>query len=330
MEAEYGWNKMRIKKILLISLTVILYVCAVLFCLSSNKAANLTYLLLSEPIDATRAEDIFIQEAALTDSIGFCFWGDQKNQWISCKETGGVAEVLRVLLFGNPSLLDAEELTWRSGCYLDEATAQTLFGTSDCSEQTVWYHDRTYRAFDTISATQPTMLAIAEASDGSVLNRCILNVSAETGKQTAQQFLIRWGLAGEVIDYYPLWVAVYDFLLILPLYLTFKFYFFGRSRTQSRGKRMILLLIMICLLVLFGSRMRFLPDMFPSRWSDFSFWGNWWGEQRLNFQLVLRTPMGERHLQMMMDMVKSILSSTAAILLTVWTLRRQRYADTAD
>lgn len=330
MEAEYGWNNMRIKKILLILLTVILYVCAVLFCQSSKEVANLTYLLLSEPIDAARAEDIFIQEAALTDSVGFCFWGDQKNQWISCKETGGVAEVQQVLLFGNPGLLDAEELTWRSGCHLDEATALTLFGTSDCSEQTVWYHDIAYRVFDTISVTQPTMLAIAEGSDGLVLNRCVLNVSAETGKQTGQQFLLRWGLTGEVIDYYPLWVAVYDFLLILPLYLTFMFYFFGRRRTQRRGKRMILLLIMICVLILLGSRIRFLPDMFPSRWSDFSFWGKWWEEQRENFQLVLRTAMGERHLQLMLNMVKSILSSTAAFLIAAWTLRRQRYADTAD
>lgn len=321
---------MRMKKVLLIVLSVILYVCAVLFCLSAKEAANLTYLLLSEPIDAARAEDIFTKEADLVDSIGFCFWGERENQWVSCKETGCVAEVLQVLLLGNPGLLDAEELTWRSGCYLDDATALTLFGTSDCSEQTVWYLDRAYRSFDTIYATQPTMLAIAEASDGLVLNRCVLNVSAETGKQSAQQFLLRWGLAGEVIDYYALWVAVYDYLLLLPLYLTLKLYFCGKKRLRSPGKRMILLLIMICSLVLLGSRMRFLPDMFPSRWSEFSFWGNWWGEQRLNFQLVLRTPMGERHLQMMMDMVKSILSSTAAILLTMWTLRRQRYADTAD
>ena len=62
---------MRMKKVLLIVLSVILYVCAVLFCLSAKEAANLTYLLLSEPIDAARAEDIFTQEAALLDSIGF-------------------------------------------------------------------------------------------------------------------------------------------------------------------------------------------------------------------------------------------------------------------
>lgn len=321
---------MRIRKILLILMTVILYVCAVLFCLSAKEDAGRTYLLLSDPIDAARAEDIFSKEAALDKSVGFCFWGEQENQWVSCKETGGIAEVTAVLVSGNPGLLDAEKLTWQAGCFLDEATAQTLFGTADCSEQTVWYHDRAYRVLNTISATQPTMLAVAEESDGPVLNRCVLNVPVETGKQTAQQFLIRWGLAGEVIDYYPLWVVVYDFLLILPGILVFQIYFYGRSRTQDRGKRTILLLVTSCLLIFLAGRIRFLPDMVPSRWSDFSFWGNWWDGQKQNSQLVMRTPMGERHLQMRMNMVKSILSSTAAILLTLWNLRRQNHADTAD
>lgn len=321
---------MRIRKILLILVTVILYVCAVLFCLSAKEDAGRTYLLLSDQIDVTRAEDTFSKEAAFEESIGFCFWGEQKNQRLNCKETGGIAEVTGVLLSGNPGLLDAEELTWQEGCFLDEATAQILFGTTDCSQQTAWHDDRPYRVLGTISATKPTMLAVAEESDGLILNRCVLDVPVETGKQTAQQFQLRWGLAGELIDFYPLWVAVYDFLLILPGILIFQIFFFVRNCNQSWGKRTVLLLITICLLIFLGSRIRFLPDMVPSRWSDFSFWGNWWEGQRQNFQLVLCTPMGERYLQMMMNMVKSIGSSTAAILLTLWNLRRQNHADTAD
>lgn len=321
---------MNIRKILQILAGAILYVCAVYFCLSAKEDANCTYLLLSDPIDATRAEDIFFKEATLEQPVGFCFWGELDNQWVSCKETGGILEVTKVLLSGNPGLLDAAELTWKQGCFLDETTAQTLFGTTACSEQTVWYHERSYRVFDTISAQKPTMLTVAEESDGPILNRCVLNVPVETGKHTAQQFLLRWGLVGNVIDYYPLWVALYDHLLILPGILVFEIYFYGRIRTQRRGKRMILLFTIISLVLVLASKIRFLPDMFPSRWSDFSFWGNWWEGQRYNFQLVLRTQMGERHLQMVMNMVKSILSSTASILLSLWILRRQKYADTAD
>ena len=321
---------MKIRKMLVILAAVMLYGFGIFFCHLAKEDANRTYLLLSDPIDAARAEDIFTQEAALMDPVGFCFWGEKENQWVSCKETGGIAEVTGVLLSGNPGLPDGSELTWQAGCFLDEATAQTLFGTANCFEQTVWYDERPYRVFDTVSATQPTILAVAEASDGPILNRCVLHVPAETGQQTARQFLLRWGLQGEVIDYYPLWVAVYDSLLILPLFLLFQICFCVRNRMQSRGKRTILLLTAICLLTILGSRFRFPPDMFPSRWSDFSFWGNWWEVQSQNFQLVLRTPMGERHLQMGMNMVKSLVSSIASFLLVIWSVRRIKVETTSS
>ena len=51
--------------------------------------------------------------------------------------------------------------------------------------------------------------------------------------------------------------------------------------------------------------------------------GRWWDGQWKNLQTVLRTPMSEAHLQMMLDMVKSIGFSTAALLLFLWTFRRQ-------
>lgn len=321
---------MRIKKILLILAAVTLYSFSVFFCHSAKEDASRTYLLLTDPIDAVRAEEIFDQEAVLADSVGFCFWGERENQWVSCKETGGIAEVTAILVSGNPGLLDAEALTWQEGCFLDEATAQAIFGTTACSWQSVWYRDSAYRVLDTVSAKKPTMLAAAQEADGLILNRCVLHTTVKTGKQTAQQFLLRWGLAGVTIGYYPLWVAVYDFLLIFPGILVAEIYFYGRNRAQSKGKKVILLLTVLCLLWLLVSRIQLLPDMLPSRWSDFSFWGRWWEDQRGNFQRIQRIPMGERPLQILRNLVKSILSATGAILLALWNVRRQNHADTAD
>ena len=321
---------MRIKKILLILAAVTLYSLSVFFCHSAKEDASRTYLLLTDPIDAVRAEEIFDQEAVLADSVGFCFWGERENQWVSCKETGGIAEMTAILVSGNPGLLDAEALTWQEGCFLDEATAQAIFGTTACFWQSVWYRDSAYRVLDTVSAQKPTMLAMAKKAEGLILNRCVLHTTVETGKQTAQQFLLRWGLAGDTIDYYPLWVAVYDFLLIFPGILVAEIYFYGRKCTQSKGKKVILLLSVLCLLGLLVSRIQLLPDMVPSRWSDFSFWGRWWEDQCKNFQRIQRIPMGERPLQILRNLVKSILSSTTAILLVLWNLRRQNHADTAD
>lgn len=326
---------MSIKKILQLFALAILYGLAAFFCESSKKAANRTYLLLKEPIGSNQAENIFMQEAALSDSMGFCFWGEADAAYISCNATGGIAEVKQFLISGNPELLDVGVLAWQEGCFLDQKTAQSLFGTDDCKAQTIILGSRQYTVLGTLPAVQPTILRTAESADGAVLNRCVLASPAENRKETASQFVIRWGLQGSTIDFYALWAVTFHMLLILPTFLVLHFAVYGirKFRSSAFPGRMKYLLLLIALLgMLFGiwKQIILLPDMVPNRWSDFSFWGRWWDDQWKNFQMVLRTPMSEGHLQMMLDMVKSILSSTAAILLSMWTFRRQTDEDTAD
>lgn len=322
-------------------IAAVLYSWAIFFCQSAKEDANLTYIALSQSIDATAAEEIFEGEKLLPDSVGFCFWGEAATQTVFCKETGSLAQVTQVLLSGNPGLMGSENLTWQDGCFIDEDTAQKLFGTADCGGQTLWQEDVPYQVFGTISAFQPTMLTVAAQKDGAVLNRCVLSVTAESGAQAASQFLMRWGLQGKLINFYPIWTAVHNFLLLLPGILLLRVFVCGIKEIRklpfadgfpvsSIAKPAILFIATGCLLAFLGSQIIILPDMIPSRWSDFSFWGTWLEAQQKNFRQVLMTPMGNVHLQMMLDMVKSILSSTAALLLTLWALRRQDDANTAD
>lgn len=267
--------------------------------------------------------------------MGFCFWGEADAAYISCNATGGIAEVKQILISGNAELLDAGVLAWQEGCFLDQKTAQNLFGTDNCNAQTILLGSRQYPVLGTLPAVQPTILRIAETADGAVLNRCVLAAPAENGNGTASQFMIRWGLQGSNIDFYALWTVTFHMLLIPPTFLVLHFAVYGirKVRNSAFPGRMKYLLLLIGLIgMLFGiwKQIIILPDMIPNRWSDFSFWGRWWDDKWKNFQMVLRTPMSEGHLQMMLDMVKSILSSTAAILLSMWTFRRQTDEDTAD
>lgn len=335
MAAGYGWIKMSIKKILQLFALAILYGFAAFFCDSSKEAANRTYLLLEEPIGSVQAENIFMQEATLSDSMGFCFWGEADRAYLSCNTTGGIAEVKQFLIFGNPELLGVGVLAWQEGCFLDQKTAQSLFGTDDCNSQIILLGSRQYPVLGTLPSVQPTILRIAETADGAVLNRCVLAAPAENGKEMASQFMIRWGLQGSTIDFFALWAITFNMLLTLPTYFLLHFAVYGirKVRNSALPGRMKYLLLLIGLIgMLFGiwKQVILLPDMIPNRWSDFSFWGRWWDGQWKNFQMVLRTPMSEGHLQMILDMVKSILSSTAAILLSMWTFRRQTDEDTAD
>ena len=326
---------MGFRKILQLSALIVLYGAAIFFCFSARGYADKVCLLLEDPIDSARAEEIFSQESALADPIGFCFWGEADTVSISCAATGGAAEVKQFLLSGNPALLGAGVLAWQEGCFLDQKTAQSLFGTDDCHAQMIQMEGRKYSVLGTISMVQPTVLGTTEAADGAVLTRCILAAQAENGKEAASQFMIRWGLQGNTIDFYALWAATFNILLILPFLLVLRIVFYDIRKIRSssfpgRIEYLLKLVVLIGILIGLWKQIIILPDMIPVRWSDFSFWGRWWDRQWKNFQMVLRTPMSEAHLQMMFDMVKSIVSTTAALLLSMWIFRRHTDEDTAD
>ena len=317
----------------LLLIAVLTYAAGWYFCQAAKENASLTYLLLSRNIDATEAEEIFAQEKALPDSIGFCFWGETAAKTVICKETGGIAQVTQVLLSGNPGILNAGSLAWQDGCFVDETTARSLFGTADCGGQILWREDIAYPVLGTIFAFQPTMLTVAAETDGVVLNRCALFAPAESGTQAADQFMLRWGLQGEMIDFFSLWSAVHNYLLLLPCLFVLVAFLYSIRKVRrilhsedfsfsAMVKPAGFLLIYVCLLCFLGSQIQILPDLIPSRWSDFSFWGKALEAQKENLRQVLLTPMGSTHLQMMLDMVKSMVSSTAAALLTLWAFRR--------
>ena len=337
-------NKEKRIRIMMLLAAVVLYIRAVSFCNYAKKDADLLHIVLARGMDGVMAESIFLQERELDDPVGFCFWGESKNQLVSCAETGAFTQVTNVLLSGNPGLMGAESLTWQTGCLIDEATAQTLFGTVQCKNQVLWRDGVSYQVLGTVSTLRPTMLAIAAAEDGNVLNRCVLSVPAEKGSVLGRQFLMRWGLQGSILDFFPIWALTNDLLLLLPG--IFLLAFAGTLRKDWRkltfsgvfsGTQLRLLMKMVPAFLVatgavwfLGSRLIIPQDMIPSRWSDFSFWGNWWEAQKENLMQILFTPMGNGQLQMMRNMIKSMVNSTAAAMLALWKVRRRDDADITD
>lgn len=321
----------RIRLIMLLA-GLVLYAWAVFFCNLAGKDANMVHLVLEQSVDAAAAEGIFTQEG----EVGFCFWGEADRQTVSCRGTGTSAQVTQVFLSGNPELMGAGCLEWQAGCLIDEETARTLFGTALCGGQTLLHNGTVYRVLGTVSALRPTILTMAE--EGASLNRCVLALPAENGKTLGEAFLMRWGLRGTVLDFYPFLALMENLLLLFPgiLLLTVsgplgkdwrKLSLSGIFR-QPRilGKTALVLGI----LWLLAKRLVLPPDTIPSRWSDFSFWGTWWAAQKENFLRILFVPLGSRQLQMLLNMVKSIGNSTAAALIALWAIRRREHADIAD
>lgn len=325
-------------------LAAVLYALSVSCRALAREDAGFTHILLEQSVDAAAGEAVLSQDAAEEETLGFCFWGEAEQQRVSCRETGASVQVTQVFLAGNPELLGAGILAWQRGCLIDEATAQALFGTVLCGGQSLWHDGTAYRVLGTVSSLRPTMLTMAEPGDGACLSRCVLSAPAETGKVQGEQFLLRYGLWGKVLDFYPLWALTENLLLLFPGILLLAVW--GRlgrgwrrltfpgiasgSQLQLLGRAVLALGLTIGTLWGLGRRLIIPPDMIPSRWSDFSFWGTWWEAQRENLLLLLFTPLGNRQLQMLLNMVKSMGTSTAAAVLALWAVRRQSNADIAD
>lgn len=321
-----------------------LYAFGIFFCGLAGEAAELVQITLEQSVDAPAAEAVFAQEEKEEVPAGFCFWGETGNQVVSCRETGASARVTRILLSGNPELMGAGCLAWQDGCLIDEGTAQTLFGTVLCGGQFLVQNGTSYRVLGTVPALRPTMVAVARAEDGNSLSRCVLSAPAENGEMLGSQFLLRAGLRGTVVDFFPLLALTKDLLLLFPGILLLSLWgHLGRgwkklslpgilsgSQRKLLGKTVLALMLAACTLWLLGRQIVFPPSLIPSRWSDFSFWGNWWKGQKENLLQILFTPLGGRQLQMLLNMVKSMICSTAAALMALWGVRRRTHADIAD
>jgi len=301
------------KALLCLLAAAALYAGALAACQGAVSGANLVYLALDSGAGLETAERIAFREE---EQVGCCFWGEEARQEVLCPATGQSAAVTRVYLGGNAELLGAGQLFWQDGCLIDTRTAQSLFGTEDCGGQQLFWNGQAYPVLGAVAALRPTVVMRAGRED--VMNRCVLALPAENGKAEGEQFLLRFGLSGKVLDFFPLWALMRNCLLLAPAVLVFRLC----------GRRKALALILVGLLLWRGIVIP--PEMIPSRWSDFSFWGSLWESQAENFRCMLFTPLGGRQLQILLNMVKSMGSSMLAAFLAGAAVRRRQDAHIAD
>jgi len=279
-----------------------LYIWAFTTCRMVEQNGDSVYLALKTGVPPQTAAEIFAQEE---DPVGCCFWGEDA-QTVFCPATAQTAQVTRVYLEGNPELLGMGTLAWQDGCLIDEQTAQALFGTGQCGAQVLYWNDRAYPVLGTISALRPTV--VMAALEGDLLSRCVLALPAENGKSLGEQFLLRFGLQGEILDFFPLRALMRNLLLLVPGALLLRLCGYLRKRWKKA-------LVLTLGAVILWKGLVIPPEMIPSRWSDFSFWGSLWDSQKENLRYILFTPLGGRQLQILLNMVKSMIGSILAALL---------------
>lgn len=313
------------------------YFLAVRYCTSAQKTSDIvTSMLAGDPLSAKSAQEICEQEETQEDPQYICFWGEVPDTTVLCRETGKSSKASLILTSGNPELVipGIFALMWqKDGCCIDKVTAQELFGTAQAAGQTLWCGEKPYTVCGTFES--PGRAVVRQCTDEDV--PCLDTVSlradrkdrdAKSGsilqqgglREEAEQFLMRNGLTGEVIEFTSLGTFAGDLLLILPLILVaglIRFLFqYQKSITQVGGKLFCAGLILLTVLTagwLTLHHLKIPSDMIPSKWSDFSFWSDWWKSQRQNLLRILRSAQGEAQLMMLWNLLISLLCNLFSI-----------------
>lgn len=276
-----------------------------LFAVRSNvrvqaRAGYAAAFLSGGAVTAEEAGQICEAEAKQEQPAAVCFFGEQPDLSLSCRETGGEAVVDQIPVVGNAELLvpGSNALAFqKNGCYLDTETARALFGTDEVAGQIVRSGDQSWQVLGTFDSLQKEMLCVA--GDGA-LNRILLStVEQKQSRAGLEQLLLRAGLTGDVVDFAVLSALIQDLQLMVPLLLFIRFA--GRLLEGWKVRRRLPVTAGISLVGLFilSKNARIPADLIPTQWSDFSFWSVTWIRQKQNFLLILQSAAGEASLDML-------------------------------
>lgn len=287
-----------------LALALLFWAAALCFADLAQNSYEGVFIQLDRGITAAEAQQIFAREAEEQTPTGFCFYDLRESERLYCPENGRSAEAAVVSVAGNGTLLGAEALSWAQSCAVDSRTAQTLFGTTAVGGQQISFGNRTWTVVQTTPALSATALVSAEAEES--FDQCVLALWDENGGQTAQAFLLRHGLSGKILNFYPLLLFTKNFCL-LPLWALLAYL----CRLAGKRAKWLGWLTAIVGIAVLGSRVIVPGDAIPSVWSDFSFWGNWVQGQKENLLRISAWAAVDRALQMEQNMIKSMLCALA-------------------
>lgn len=285
------------------------------------RAGYAAAFLNDRAVTAKEAEQICEAEAEQEYPAAICFFKEQPDTSLFCRETGEASVVNQIRITGNAELLmyGSNALSFRkNGCYLDTATVRVLFGTDKVAGQTVRSGDQSWQVLGVFDSLQKEMLCVAE--EKTILDRILLLSSDYgRGRDELEQLLLRNGLGGDVVDFTVVTALVQDLLLIVPLLLLARAAKWLIKDLPGTGLRLAATVVFgLAGLWYLTGNLHIPPDLIPTRWSDFSFWSTTWMQQRQNFLLILKSAAGEASLDMLWHAMCAVLENLLAVCLLLW------------
>lgn len=237
----------------------------------------------------------------------FIIWGEVREVSLSNSDLNRTYAADHIMVCGQPSILFPQsDLTYfdiqdKEGCIIDGETAFHLFGSSRVVGKKVEYKDREYIIRAIIPNQKGIFITQSDDNKERLLDTITLKKGDnETQESVYQKIKMLFMEKGKLIDYHIIIDIAYIFIWGSLFYVFLQFYFILRIRWKScctgdlqtvireirklgiKNKKtinclgwcLLKIFILIVFLAAFIHNFKVSPDNFPTKWSDFDFYGH--------------------------------------------------------
>lgn len=271
------------------------------------------------------AEDTMEAKLENGEQYELVFWTTVDTAEVTAAELGNAEEVKGMAIYGRSDLLfqNTAVLDTNTGsqCLISTELAYVLFGSSQAEGPEVVYNGKIYEVAGTVEDDEPLFIWEAEVDEGIVFDRAIISVgtgglaSKAVGQFTDQNAgwrKINYGILTSVLSavalMLPLFIGIYLFSGLIRegnmAYEAFKKkemkLYKAIGLWCTAGLCVVLTVVFVIYLIDIP------PDMIPVKWSDFSFWSEWWEETTISAGKMLNMEKGIIDQRYMLNFVKGI------------------------
>lgn len=233
------------------------------------------------------------------ENMSAVWWKSRGIQQIQNKDTGrqAFAEVLAVcgrtdLLFAHGPVLDYDQTSF---CLVGRKAAAALFGGRDVKGRMITCGDRDYEIAGVLTDAEDVFVYEAGREEGLFFERTDFRCEDPAGQAIIKRKVEALFAPDAAMEYGLLYVTAHLFLLAVPAGAGIRLIRLYRSYGQQSGLAGKLFWTAMCCLVVIcffkmASEQLYIPaEVFPSKWSDFTFWQELWQQKRDGLTLFFRT-----------------------------------------
>ncbi len=327
---QQGWRNIKPVKLCLLLIAGFCYYLGVKSYISIELADSASIYLAAPYPDSAQAEEILEESGEAEDSMDICFYWDGGIRTVENKDYGRSSKVVLAGLTGDASLYhwrgNALSEENKRGCMIDEKTALELFGSTDCVGNRITYGKEEYEICRVIPWKYRVMLIHPTTRDIQYTRVFVREREGETRQNTANRFLMSYGLNGTFVDdeWLLLFAKIGLFLLPAGLVITFFKAVSKKKKAVEDDKRKywvwqcVMILGVGILFFLIYKNFHIPSDWLPDKWSNFGFWPEKIEKERENLSLYLMLPKTVPQVERIVLAVKSVFFGMIAFISYVY------------